>query len=35
MKTDPRERRFRDLMSSFPTGVAIVTGMHPDGARAE
>ena len=32
MKTDPRERRFRDLMSSFPSGVAIVTGMHPDGA---
>lgn len=23
---------FRDLMSAFPTGVAIVTGMHPDGA---
>ena len=32
MKTDPGARGFRDLMSSFPTGVAIVTGMHPDGA---
>jgi hypothetical protein len=35
MKTDPGERRFRDLMSSFPTGVAIVTGMHPTAHRAE
>jgi flavin reductase (NADH) len=32
MKSDPRERRFRDLMSSFLAGVVIVTGMHPDGA---
>ncbi|QUQ64342.1 flavin reductase family protein [Kutzneria sp. CA-103260] len=31
MTTDPREQRFRDLMSAFPTGVAVVTGMHPDG----
>jgi flavin reductase (DIM6/NTAB) family NADH-FMN oxidoreductase RutF len=31
MNTGPQERRFRDLMSSFPSGVAIVTAMHPDG----
>lgn len=32
MTADPRERPFRDLMSCVPTGVAVVTGMHPDGA---
>jgi flavin reductase (DIM6/NTAB) family NADH-FMN oxidoreductase RutF len=26
-----QEQRFRDLMSAFPTGVAIVTAMHADG----
>jgi Conserved protein/domain typically associated with flavoprotein oxygenases, DIM6/NTAB family len=31
MTGDSREARFRDLMSAFPTGVAIVTGMHLDG----
>jgi flavin reductase (DIM6/NTAB) family NADH-FMN oxidoreductase RutF len=31
MRTGTREARFRDLMSDFPTGVAVVTGMHADG----